>query len=102
MFYFFQKKTVKRKIKNLQCLCHCCCCADNDFYDIQRIYAMRCAIWYHLYNLKNVKNMHGVLLTLLHGCFPRFLNCTNGTKSRKRSYIYVVKEITDIHRKKIE
>ena len=22
-------------------------------------------------------------LTLLPGCFPRFLNCTNGTKSRK-------------------
>ena len=21
-------------------------------------------------------------LTLLHGCFPRFLNCTNSTKSR--------------------
>ena len=20
---------------------------------------MRCAIWYHLYNLKNVKNIHG-------------------------------------------
>ena len=45
---------------------------------------MRCAIWYHLYNLKNVKSSHrGVLLlvklqataatllkvTLLHGCF---------------------------------
>ena len=29
----------------------------------------------------------GVLLkvTLLHGCFSRFLNCTNGTKSRKTS-----------------
>ena len=32
---------------------------------------MRCAIWYHLYNLKNVKNTHGGVLlslkvTLLH------------------------------------
>ena len=26
-------------------------------------------------------------LTLLHGCFPRFLNCTNGTKSRNASHI---------------
>ena len=54
---------------------------------------MLCAIWYHLYNLKNVKNTHGGVLllvaeacnfkvTLLHGCFPRFLNCTNDTKSR--------------------
>ena len=25
---------------------------------------MRCAIWYHLYNLKNVKNTHGGVLIL--------------------------------------
>ena len=24
-------------------------------------------------------------VTLLHGCFPRFLNCTTGIKSRKAS-----------------
>ena len=63
---------------------------------------MRCAIWYHLYDLKNVKNNHGEVLflvklqakaynsikvTLIHGCFPRFLNCTNGTKLRKASYL---------------
>ena len=63
---------------------------------------MLCAIWYHLYNLKNVKNIHGgmsrsvrlqveacILLkvTLLHGCFSRFLNCTNGTILRKASHI---------------
>ena len=53
---------------------------------------MRCVIWYHLHNLKNVKNTHeGVLLlaklTFLHGCFSRFLNCTNGTKSRKTSHL---------------
>ena len=49
--------------------------------------AMRCAIWYHFYNLKNVENTHGgvlisVKLTLPHGCFSLFLNCKNGTKSR--------------------
>ena len=28
-----------------------------------KVYVMRCSIWYHLYNLKNVKNTHvGVLL----------------------------------------
>ena len=54
---------------------------------------MFCAIWYHLYNLKNVKNTHGGVLllvlkvTLLHGCFSRFLNCTNGTKLRKASHM---------------
>ena len=58
---------------------------------------VRCAIWYHLYNLKNVKNTHGgvliivpatlLKLTLLHGCFSRFLNCTNVTKSRIASHI---------------
>ena len=26
------------------------------------VYVMRCAIWYHLYNLKNVKNTHGGVL----------------------------------------
>ena len=54
---------------------------------------MRCAIWYNLYNLKNVKNTHGGVLllvlkvTLLHGCFSRFLNCTKGTKSRNAPHI---------------
>ena len=49
---------------------------------------MRCAIWYHLYNFRKVKNAHGEVLllatllkvTLLHGRFSRFLNCTNGKK----------------------
>ena len=26
-------------------------------------------------------------VTLLHGCFSRFLNCTNGAKSQKASHI---------------
>ena len=26
---------------------------------------VRCAIWYHLYNLKNVKNAHGGVLILI-------------------------------------
>ena len=42
---------------------------------------MRCAIMYHMYNLKNVK------ITLLHGCFSRFLNGTNGTESCNASHI---------------
>ena len=70
---------------------------------------MRYTIWYHLYNLKNVKNTHGGLLllvksqalkaatvlkvTLLHGCFSRFLNCTNGSKSRNTSHIPLSKNI---------
>ena len=51
---------------------------------------MCCAILYHLYNLKNVNNTQGRLkpvtllqITPLHGCFSRFLNCTNGTESCK-------------------
>ena len=58
---------------------------------------MRCAIWYYLYNLKNVKNTHGwvlrlkpatlLKLILLHGCFSRFLNWTNATKSRNAPQI---------------
>ena len=59
---------------------------------------MRCAIWYHVYNLKNMKSTHGGVLllvklkpatllkvTLLHGCFSCSLNFANGTKSRKAS-----------------
>ena len=64
-------------------------------------YVMRCAIWYHLYNFKNVKNAHGGMLllvklqasatllklTLLHVHFSCFLNETNGTKSCNESHI---------------
>ena len=58
-------------------------------------FVMRFAIWYHLYHLKNVKNTQlqsATLrkLTLLHGCFSRFLNCTNGTKSRNVPHLYFV------------
>ena len=50
---------------------------------------MHCAIWYHLYNLKNVKLKPATLLklALLHVCFSRFLNCANGTKSRNAPHI---------------
>ena len=55
---------------------------------------MLCAIWYHLYNLKTMKDTHGGVLFLvtlqakacnfaksniLQRFFPRFLNCKNGT-----------------------
>ena len=30
-------------------------------------------------------------VTVLHGCFSRFLNCTNGTKSRNASQIFIHK-----------
>ena len=60
-----------------------------------------CAIWYHLHNLKSMKNILGRVLilvcrlkpvtllkvTLPHGCFSRFLKFTNGTKSRKVSHM---------------
>ena len=47
---------------------------------------MLCAIWYHLYNLKNVKNTHGGVLLLVK-LFSRFLNYASGTKSRKVSHV---------------
>ena len=57
---------------------------------------MLCAIWYHLYNFKNMKNppwrsvtfskIAGLLkVRFPHGCFSHFLNRTNSTKSRKAS-----------------
>ena len=58
-------------------------------------YVMLCTIWYHLQYLKNVKNTHGGMLlfvpailpkiALLNGYFSWFLNCSNGTISRKIS-----------------
>ena len=63
---------------------------------------MPCVIWYHLLNLKNVKNAHGGVIlsvklqpttlqkvspfyvTLL---FSHFLNCTNVAKFHKASNI---------------
>ena len=54
----------------------------------------RCAIWYHLYNLKNVKNTHRVKVTLLHGCFSCFLICTNNTKSRNVSKTFFLLDRT--------
>ena len=55
-----------------------------------------CVIWCNLYNLKNVKNVHGGVLLLekllkvllLHGYFSRFLNCKTSTKLRKASHIF--------------
>ena len=62
---------------------------------------MLCAIWYHLYNLKNVKSTYEKVLfkvaacnllkvTLLQGCFSGFLNCTNSTNSRKSSHMFYI------------
>ena len=70
---------------------------------------MRCAIWYHLSNLKNLKNIHEEVLilislpatllklTLLHGCFSRFLNWTNGTKSRNAPQMILIFRFSDSH-----
>ena len=75
------------------------------------LYVVRCAIWYHLYNLKNVEITRGgvlilvklqawayatlLKLTLLHGCFSRFLNCTDGTKSRNAPHmLYQIKSLS--------
>ena len=46
-------------------------------------YVVRCAIWYHLSNLKNVKNTRGGVLLLV-----KLQVWTNGTKSRKTSHIH--------------
>ena len=77
------------------------CCLDQiePCNRVQNVlYVTFGAIWYHFCNLKNVKNTHGGVLllvklqaflkvTLLHGCFPPFLNCADGTKSRNLSHI---------------
>ena len=67
---------------------------------------MLCAICCHLSNLKNVKSNHGGVLPpetckpatllnliLLHGCFSRFVNCTNVTKSGKVSHVILPPQV---------
>ena len=46
--------------------------------------------WLHLYLwcvARFGKPATSLKVTFLHGCFSRFLNCTNGTKSRKASHL---------------
>ena len=63
---------------------------------------MHCAIGYPLYNFKNLESTHGGALRLANcrlkpetksnttpWVFSRFLNCTNGTKSRKASHLSI-------------
>ena len=38
---------------------------DNIMQQVQEVYVVRYAIWYHLYNFKNVKNTHRVVLILV-------------------------------------
>ena len=67
---------------------------------LKKAYVMLCAISYHLYNLKNVKNTNGGVLLLVKlqtsaynfiksntppRVYFQFLNCTNGTKSQRVS-----------------
>ena len=44
-------------------------------------YVVRCAIWYHLYNIKNTKNTHGGVL-LLEAC--------NFTKSNTPPWVFFI------------
>ena len=62
------------------------------------------AIWYHLYNLENLRKIRGGVLLLVklqppatllkvtipHECFSRFLNYINGTKSRKTPQLIMI------------
>ena len=80
---------------------------EQNLTDSQRLKnVMLCGICYHLYNLKNVKNTHGGVLFLVKlqasvynftrslsppWVFSRYLNCANGTKSRKASQIFFEK-----------
>ena len=71
---------------------------------------MRCVIWYHLYNLKNVKQTHGGVLLLVKlqaktcnltkidtppWVFLCFLDCTDETKSSKTSSIITIQFHTE-------
>ena len=75
-------------------------CTFQEFLNILRTHPFNlyvcCAICCHLYNLKNMKNTHGVVLLLvkLHvfntppWCFSHFLNCTNNTTLCNASHMF--------------
>ena len=58
------------------------------------VYVVRCEIWYHLYNLKNVKNTHGTVLILVKIKNLRN-NCTHGTKSHNASHMEKIRKQKD-------
>ena len=83
------------------------CKSCSVILDPQDLFVVRCTIWYHLHNLKNIKNTHGGVSLLVKlqtsacnftkrntppRCFSCFLNCTNGTKSRNVSHFRVTKQ----------
>ena len=56
----------------------------SEYASVIPKYVVLCAIWYHSYKLKNVKNTHGGVLlkvALLLGCFSRSWNCAYSIKS---------------------
>ena len=56
---FFSVRKVKPIVKRYWTISDCVKVnsdARTKFTVLQSIYVVRCAIWYHLYNLKNVKN----------------------------------------------
>ena len=64
------------KVDKLLCLPYNLHCAASAV-TFNQPYVMLCAIWYHLYNLKNVKSNHGGVLLLVK---LQTLSC-NFTKS---------------------
>ena len=77
---------------------HCVICLS--------VIVMLCAVWYHLHDLKNVKNIHGGVLFLVklqaNACnftnsstppwvfFSRFLNRKNNTKLSQALYMLII------------
>ena len=56
----------------------------NMLYIVYETEVLRCRIWYHLYNLKNVKTIHGVVLLS-----AKFLSeASNLTKSSTPSRVF--------------
>ena len=93
------KDRIRSKLTNRICLCHHVCSWTWKYETL-------CAIGYHLYNLKNVNNTHGVSFlvklqastynftkTLLHGRFSQFLNWKSRTKLLKASQFFARKLI---------
>ena len=52
------------------------------------LFVMLCAIWYHLRNLKNVKNTHGIVLFLVKLQVSAWQQITQMVPNRAKHHIY--------------
>ena len=71
-----------------------CKCNMHMVVSLKYIFVMRCAIWYHLYNFKNVKNTHGGVSLLVKVAGFTTTSNTHSTILKLCKWYQIVQPIT--------